>query len=1175
MKFLTTSFLAIVSILAFKTEILGRSKTSKQKPNIVFILTDDQKADALGFLGNKYVSTPNIDLLAKKGVYFKNAFATTPICAASRASILTGTYERTHRYTFQSGQLDAELLKNAYPRLLKNAGYTTAHFGKLGVNVKSKNDLYDVVEDYDRNNAFNDRRGYFYKMIGKDTVHLSRYTSHKAVEFIKNTKKDKPFYLSVHFSAPHAHDGAQDQYFTANEYENLLEKFIVPPPILSEDKYFLDQPKGVREGFSRLRWGWRFDTPQKYQKMVKAYYNMITELDAEMGKVMAELKKQGQDKNTVIIFMADNGYLLGERQLADKWLMYDASVRVPLVIYDPRSKNGNRTIEQMVTNVDVSSTILQYAALSSPSQYQGTSLTKLVESKNLTSINDTLLLEHLWEFDKIPPSEGIRTNKWKYFRYVNDKQWEELYDLESDPIEENNLAKKPAYSQVLTDLRKACDIKIIQKMSNIGRPATDLTIEYIREPRFTEIYDLSPEFSWQIPASSRYQLAYQIMVASNQSSIDANVGDMWDSGLIKGNSSCDISYKGKQLEEGKKYFWKVRYWDYNNRHSEYSKSQEFTIGRSKDYITSPNSFLKTYHQPVSIKKVNGGKKLYDFGKHAFGTLHFEYNSLNEDSLEVELGEKVITEGNIDPNPGGTIRYAKVKIPIRKGVHDHTLALPTDKRNTLPIAVPMPDTFPVIMPYRYAQISDPKNIVADNKIMQSRFSVYWDEEKSSFHSNDNILNQVWDLCKYSIKATSFSGLYVDGDRERIPYEADAYLNQLSHYTTDVEYAIGRQTIEWFMKHPTWPTEWQQHVALMVYADYQYTGNLELVKAFYNELKYKTLMDLVGDHGLITSTKVDSVFMKKLGFQDPAIKLKDITDWPPAQKDTQWKLATKEGERDGFIFKDYNTIINSLYYANLMVMAEFAQALGKVNDQLAYREAATKAKNAINNHMFDTKTGAYVDGIGTDHSSLHSNIFALAFDLVPAERQKSVVEFIKSRGMACSVYGAQYLLDGLYNAGEAQYALDLMRSQSDRSWYNMIRAGSTVTLEAWDFKYKPNLDWNHAWGAVPANVIPRRMWGVRPVVPGCEIMEMKPQLADLTQTKITVPTLRGQIEASYKKVNDRSATYTIKVPGNMNINFYVPIGKDTEILHNGEKVSPLAPYLLLEPGEHKIDLVINSY
>ena len=440
------------------------------------------------------------------------------------------------------------------------------------------------------------------------------------------------------------------------------------------------------------------------------------------------------------------------------------------------------------------------------------------------------------------------------------------------------------------------------------------------------------------------------------------------------------------------------------------------------------------------------------------------------------------------------------------------------------------------------------------------------------NNNDILNQVWELCKYSIKATTFAGLYVDGDRERIPYEADAYLNQLSHYTTDREFAIARRTIEYFMKNPTWPTEWQQHVALLIYADYMYTGNTELIKRYYEPLKHKTLFELSNEDGLITSTKVTEEFMYKLGFEKGYNKpLTDIVDWPSAN----FAGSKTKGERDGFVFKPYSTVINAFFYENMKIMAEFAKLLGKTQEALDFEYRAAKVKKAVNEQMFDKERGVYVDGIGTDHASLHANMMPLAFGLVPEEHFKSVVNFVKSRGMACSVYGAQFLMDGLYNAGEEDYALELLASKAKRSWYNMIRAGSTITLEAWDYEYKVNLDWNHAWGAVPANVIPRGLWGIKPKTPGFGIATIKPQMSNLKNSEITVPTVRGPIKAKYTDKGNRLQEYEIEIPGNMVAEFSLNDIGGKDLIHNGEKVPSAFTSIRLAPGKHTIELKINSF
>ncbi len=303
-----------------------------------FNLTDDQRWDALGYAGNKIIQTPEMDKLAREGTFFRKAFVTTPICAASRASILTGMYERTHGYTFQQGPLKEPYMQLSYPVVLKQNGDHTGFFGKFGVIYKDVEKLFNEAGIYDREDKFPNRKGYFFKTIGKDTVHLTRYTGYQAQQFIKNSPTDKPFCLSLSFSAPHAHDNAPEQYFWQEKSNNRYADVTIPPPALEEEKYFLALPKEVREGYNRLRWTWRFNSPEKYQHSVKGYYRMISEIDDEIGELRKVLEEKGIADNTVIIFMSDNGYYLGERQLAGKWLMHDYSIRIPMMIYDPRVK---------------------------------------------------------------------------------------------------------------------------------------------------------------------------------------------------------------------------------------------------------------------------------------------------------------------------------------------------------------------------------------------------------------------------------------------------------------------------------------------------------------------------------------------------------------------------------------------------------------------------------------------------------------------------------------------------------------------------------------------------------------------------------------------------------------------------------------------------------------------
>ncbi|MEK6477136.1 sulfatase [Catalinimonas sp. 4WD22] len=452
-------FLLCVLICVLGSSRFLAAQQMNDRPNIIFILTDDQRWDALGHAGNEIIQTPEMDRLAEEGLYFKNAFVTTPICAASRASFLTGLYERKHGYTFGQEMQEA-LMQKSYPTLLRQAGYHTGFYGKFGVNYPGKDQLFDKSEIYDRNGQYKDRRGYYYKTLREDTVHLTRYTGQQALDFISNAPQDQPFCLSLSFSAPHAHDPAELQYFWQDEVDDLYREIDIPAPLLGDKQYFLEQPMYVQEGENRKRWYWRYDTPEKYQHSVKGYYRMISGIDREIAKLRALLDEKELADNTVIILMGDNGYFLGERQLAGKWLMYDNSLRVPLIIFDPRQTNPQE-VEDMVLNIDVPATMLELAGVDRPTSWQGTSLLAYQQGKKPVSTRTHNLFEHLWETDIIPPSEGVRTTEWKYMRYIRDMEHEELYNLKDDPLEKNNLAGKNKYQKVLEKMRASCDSLIM------------------------------------------------------------------------------------------------------------------------------------------------------------------------------------------------------------------------------------------------------------------------------------------------------------------------------------------------------------------------------------------------------------------------------------------------------------------------------------------------------------------------------------------------------------------------------------------------------------------------------------------------------------------------------------------------------------------------------------------
>ena len=595
--------------------------------------------------------------------------------------------------------------------------------------------------------------------------------------------------------------------------------------------------------------------------------------------------------------------------------------------------------------------------------------------------------------------------------------------------------------------------------------------------------------------------------------------------------------------------------------SNYKGNRTNTINNIQSFLVEPESIIKTGNDHYFI----------DFGKDAFGTLVLSIKSSRKDTLIIHLGEKAVNSIKVDTDPGGTIRYQRILLPIFPSTSDYTIKLPRDSSNTTPPAVELPDSFGVIMPFRYCELENLKIPISDLTIKQKVYNYHFNDTASSFICSDTILNHVWELCKYSIKATSFCGIYIDGDRERIPYEADALINQLSHYCVDNDYSMARRTCEYFISNPTWPTEWILHTVLLFYYDYLYTGNIESIKKNYEALKVKTLIDLERSDGLISSKseKLTDELMKKLGFKDFKQRIIDIVDWPSAQFEESSKSETPLGERDGYDMVEINTVVNSFYYMNLKLMVEIAGYLGKKEDSVFFQRKSIIVKNVINQKLFDKSKGIYIDGENSKHSSLHANMFPLAFGIVSSENMHSVVSFIKTRGMSCSVYGAQYLLEGLFKTNEADYALKLMTSTNDRSWWNMIRSGSTITTEAWDIKYKKNMDWNHPWGSAPANIITRYLCGITPVHPGFKKVQIRPQLSNLTFSKIKVPTTKGSINAEYKKINDKYKKITIEIPSGMNAVF-VPDDNNSEIFLNYKKLKSNGFSVQLKEGTNLIEL-----
>lgn len=428
-----------------------------ERPNLLLLITDDQRFDQMGNM-NPLLHTPEMDRLARDGVRFENAFVTTSICAASRASLLCGMVERTHRYTFGTPPLARQFVDLSFPKRLRAAGYRTGYVGKFGVNVPqaARAEMYDYFE----------QRGhpYWKRQPDGSLRHLTDIEGDLAVRFLEqqaNAKEQRPFCLTVGFNAPHAEDANPEQYIWAHAEDDLYAHVQPPKPPLSDPAFYRHLPEYLRDGtMNRHRWQWRFNFESKRRAMTKGYWRMISGVDRIIGRLRATLDSLGLARRTVILLIGDNGYFLGERGYAGKWLGYEPSIRVPLLMFDPTgryAKPGARPTA-FVWNSDIPATLLDLAGEPVPAAMQGRSLVPLARGETPADWRQDVWLEHLMMNPTIRKYEGIRTARYKYLRYFEaNPVLEELYDLETDPLETVNLVNSPGLQPVLQRLRQRTD----------------------------------------------------------------------------------------------------------------------------------------------------------------------------------------------------------------------------------------------------------------------------------------------------------------------------------------------------------------------------------------------------------------------------------------------------------------------------------------------------------------------------------------------------------------------------------------------------------------------------------------------------------------------------------------------------------------------------------------------
>jgi arylsulfatase A-like enzyme len=489
-------WILLVAVLPLSSAL----SATPQRPNVVFILADDQRFDELGFAGHPLMQTPNLDRLAKEGCTFQNSFVSSASCMPNRTSLLTGQWERRHTVGWNNpGALSPQQWANTLPMVLKRNGYTVAYLGKnhtpglrywdfdyyygnklshLGFYPKAtqpifKNALADTQPEILGEGAAN--------FLETEAGFVERAGTGAEV-FLKQRPKSSPFLLYVCFNVPHAAGTRSMKQLPSDDplyrtaFRDRESQMPLPPGYIAEAD--VKQPKLPPEIYSGKQIA-SYDyrrSPDKLREQRVRICQTVSGIDRVVGQIRDQLERAGLADNTLIVYSSDNGILHGEHGYGGKCLLYDPSIRVPLIVYDPRiaATQRGRSLKELVVSQDVAPSILDLCGIQAPDSMQGRSLRPLLKGEPSTWRND-LFCESLILHQDYPLMQGVRSNEWKYIRYWPNQKppadyrdvlnrgiqgeppaYEELFHLATDPLEQNNLAYAPEQAAQLEKMRARC-----------------------------------------------------------------------------------------------------------------------------------------------------------------------------------------------------------------------------------------------------------------------------------------------------------------------------------------------------------------------------------------------------------------------------------------------------------------------------------------------------------------------------------------------------------------------------------------------------------------------------------------------------------------------------------------------------------------------------------------------
>lgn len=427
---------------ALSFEMLSCKKGAKS-PNFVFFLTDDQRWDGMSCAGNPVIKTPNMDRIAQQGIRFENMFVTTSLCGPSRASFLTGKYVHNHGVRRNGEGLSKDQV--TFPEMLKQAGYETAFIGKWHNTDQGKDRGFDYTFGFKGQGRYNNP--IISENFGPEKEYEGYVTdilTNHAIQFLEKGH-EKPFCLLLWFKAPHR------SWIPAKRFEDLYKDMTMPEPPTFHDDY-QGRPDAIKNTDMRIG---DFDDVPDLDTFLKSYYRTLAGVDENVGRVLDVLDRLDLTDETVVAYSGDNGFFLGEHHFFDKRLMYEPSIRVPLLVRYPKMIKPGSTNQELVLNVDVGPTILDLAGVAIPPDVDGKSVKSLLQGISVPWRKD-----FLYEYYEYPAvhsvrkNRGVRTKRWKYIHYFEEPEEFELYDIQNDPEEMNNLYGNPAYQDVVAQLRE-------------------------------------------------------------------------------------------------------------------------------------------------------------------------------------------------------------------------------------------------------------------------------------------------------------------------------------------------------------------------------------------------------------------------------------------------------------------------------------------------------------------------------------------------------------------------------------------------------------------------------------------------------------------------------------------------------------------------------------------------